>query len=302
MFMLAPELDGPTTRGTFYCGAAALAVAIIGGIAAICISGSVTMMVSAAGVLGLLGIALYGRDMLHLYRARKRRTIELNSRMAGVAFANLAATLVISIGLLVAGNFSQHVGIVVFLVSFGWLSSLALAKLYKIVAFLTWLECYGPVLGKTATPRVQDLVVERRANKWFVLYTAVVWCAAASLALDAPLAFRLSAAVMLLATCGIVRQLLRPGASPTCNRPCACPRAYAHRTCCIAGCNNLEKEMAMTTFVDVDVRPILRAGGEPFGEIMQAIDTLKPGRRPAAAGDVQADAAIPRAGLEGLQL
>jgi hypothetical protein len=209
MFMLAPELDGPTTRGTFYCGTAALAVAIIGGIAAICTSGSVTMMVSAAGVLGLLGIALYGRDMLHLYRARKRRTIELNSRMAGVAFANLAAILVISIGLLVAGNFSQHVGIVVFLVSFGWLSSLALAKLYKIVAFLTWLECYGPVLGKTATPRVQDLVVERRANKWFVLYTAAVWSAAAGLALDAPPAFRLSAAVMLLATCGIVRQLLR---------------------------------------------------------------------------------------------
>ena len=209
MFMLAPELDGPTTRGTFYCGTAALAVAIIGGIATICTSGSVTMMVSAAGVLGLLGIALYGRDMLHLYRARKRRTIELNSRMAGVAFANLAAILVISIGLLVTGNFSQHVGIVIFLVSFGWLSSLALAKLYKIVAFLTWLECYGPVLGKTATPRVQDLVVERRANKWFVLYTAAVWCAAAGLALDAPLAFRLSAAVMLLATCGIVRQLLR---------------------------------------------------------------------------------------------
>jgi uncharacterized protein (DUF2249 family) len=34
--------------------------------------------------------------------------------------------------------------------------------------------------------------------------------------------------------------------------------------------------MVMTTFVDVDVRPILRAGGEPFGEIMQAIATLKP--------------------------
>jgi len=33
----------------------------------------------------------------------------------------------------------------------------------------------------------------------------------------------------------------------------------------------------MTTFVDVDVRPTLRAGGEPFGEIMQAIGTLNPG-------------------------
>lgn len=30
-------------------------------------------------------------------------------------------------------------------------------------------------------------------------------------------------------------------------------------------------------FVDLDVRPTLRAGGEPFGEIMQAVDGLQPG-------------------------
>ncbi len=33
----------------------------------------------------------------------------------------------------------------------------------------------------------------------------------------------------------------------------------------------------MTDFVDVDVRPVLRAGGEPFGMIMSAINGLKPG-------------------------
>jgi uncharacterized protein (DUF2249 family) len=32
-----------------------------------------------------------------------------------------------------------------------------------------------------------------------------------------------------------------------------------------------------TSFVDVDVRPTLRAGGEPFGEIMAAMDALRPG-------------------------
>lgn len=32
-----------------------------------------------------------------------------------------------------------------------------------------------------------------------------------------------------------------------------------------------------TPFVDVDVRPTLRAGGEPFGEIMQAVAALAPG-------------------------
>lgn len=33
-----------------------------------------------------------------------------------------------------------------------------------------------------------------------------------------------------------------------------------------------------TPFVDVDVRPILRAGGEPFGEIMRAVAGLRPGQ------------------------
>lgn len=33
-----------------------------------------------------------------------------------------------------------------------------------------------------------------------------------------------------------------------------------------------------TEFVDVDVRPILRAGGEPFSVIMQAVDGLEPGQ------------------------
>ncbi|TXL73409.1 DUF2249 domain-containing protein [Vineibacter terrae] len=33
----------------------------------------------------------------------------------------------------------------------------------------------------------------------------------------------------------------------------------------------------MTRFVDVDVRPILRAGGEPFDKIMEAVNALQPG-------------------------
>jgi uncharacterized protein (DUF2249 family) len=34
----------------------------------------------------------------------------------------------------------------------------------------------------------------------------------------------------------------------------------------------------MTDYIDVDVRPILRAGGEPFSVIMSALDRLEPGQ------------------------
>jgi hypothetical protein len=209
MFMLAPELDGATTRGAFYAGASALPVLIIGGMTAICIGGSVPMVLGLTGLLGFCALLLYGRDVVHLYRSRKRRTIELNSRMAAVALINLAAATTLIVILLGFGAFERNAAAVIFLVSFGWLSGLGLAKLFKIVAFLTWLECYGPVLGKTATPRVQDLVVERRAIKWFTLYFLAVWSATAALLLDQPLAFRIAAVSMAIATAGIIVQLVR---------------------------------------------------------------------------------------------
>jgi hypothetical protein len=209
LFMLAPELERRGTKAALWLGAAALTVAIAGGVLAILLGGDVALVLSAAGVLGLAALALYGRDALYLYRARKRPHIELNSRMAVPALASLAASAALIVGLLALGRLADHAGAVAFLVAFGWLSGLALAKLYKIVAFLTWLECYGPVLGKAQTPRVQDLVVESRAIKWFWLYFVASWAGAGALLAGSAPAFQASAAVMLLATAGIVAQLVR---------------------------------------------------------------------------------------------
>lgn len=209
MFMLAPELDRACGRVAFWLGTFALTVTVAGGVAAIWAGGSLGTVLTAATMLALAALALYGRDILHLYRTRKRRTLELNTRMAGVAFAGLTAAAMLSVALAIFGSFSDHVDAVVFLVAFGWLTSLVLAKLYKIVAFLTWLECYGPVLGKTPTPRVQDLVAEHRARKWFWLHFGAVWFGTAALLADAPAGFRLAAVLMAAATCGIVIQIVR---------------------------------------------------------------------------------------------
>lgn len=209
MFMLAPELDRTTTKAALYLGTAALTIMIVGGVAAILLRGGLGIVLPIGGAIGLAALALYGVDILHLYRARKRPHIELNSRMAAFALASLAASVVLIVALLILGGLAEHVGAVVFLVAFGWLSGLGLAQLYKIVAFLTWLECYGPVLGKTQTPRVQDLVVEARANRWFLLYFLAVWAGTVALIVGSPMAFQVSAAAMFIATGGIITQLVR---------------------------------------------------------------------------------------------
>lgn len=209
MFMLAPERDGATTRWTLRLGIAALALVVGGGVAAIAAGSGLRTVLVAAALAGLASLALYARDIVGLYRARKRRVVELNSRMAAVALLFLAAFVVLAIACALLGMLGRAAGALLFLLAFGWLTGLALAKLYKIVAFLTWLECYGPVLGKAKTPRVQDLVDEARAIKWFRLHFAAVAVGTACLAIDASGAFRASVLAMLVATLGIVVELVR---------------------------------------------------------------------------------------------
>jgi hypothetical protein len=208
MFMLAPELNGRRPQAVFWLGTGALAVVILCGLASLLGNVSVFPALLVGGALGAVALALYLADAVHLYRARKRRIIELNSRMAAFALASLAACVVLTAALLALGLLVEQAGALVFLVAFGWLGGLGLAKLYKIVAFLTWLECYGPVLGKMATPRVQDLVAEGQARNWFVLYYLAVWSGAAALLASQPLAFRVAAAGMQVPTLAIAVQLV----------------------------------------------------------------------------------------------
>jgi hypothetical protein len=92
---------------------------------------------------------------------------------------------------------------------FGWLSGLGLAKLYKIVPFMTWLECYGPMLGRAPTPRVQDLVSEAKAQPWFLLYFGSVWAGTAALSVGSAGGLRVAAAGTLVATFAIAVHLIR---------------------------------------------------------------------------------------------
>jgi hypothetical protein len=209
MFMLSPDIESKRMRTTLVAGSVAIGVAVSGGLLAIAADAGLCIVLVAAAVLGFVTLALYGRDIATLYRSRKRQQLELNTKMAAYGFASLAAAALLGLALAVTGSFAAQVAAFAFLVTFGWLSGLVLAKLYKIVAFLTWLETYGPAMGRVATPRVQDLVAEKRASKWFGIYFACVWGGTATLLCGQPLAFRCAILIMTVATVGIVQELIR---------------------------------------------------------------------------------------------
>jgi hypothetical protein len=64
-------------------------------------------------------------------------------------------------------------------------------------------------MGRVPTPRVQDLVDERRALKWFVLFFAGSWAATLMLLVDEAPGVRVAVAVVTLATLGLGEELIR---------------------------------------------------------------------------------------------
>lgn len=209
MFMLAPETERFSTRVVLATGTLTLVLVAAATPFAMAAGMGLAGMLLAAAVTGLCALGVYGSDMLALYRQRKRRNIELNAIAALGAFAALLGAAMLLVGLLVAGQLQARVGALTYLFAFGWLGGLGLAKLYKIIAFLTWLECFAPVLGKRQTPRVQNLVDEPRAAPWFGAYYAAVGFATLTLLVDLPVAFRLFVGVQMFATLAIIRHLYR---------------------------------------------------------------------------------------------
>jgi hypothetical protein len=209
MFMLAPEGDGTTGRWTFYAAAAALVTLVI----ALCATvGDLSPQAYLPGVavcLGAVAVGLYARDVLRIYQTRRRKVLELNTSASLIALGFLPVSLI----LLVAANFvddpSRLAAPAVYLFAMGWLSGLGLGQLYKIIPFLTWLECYGPVMGKTAVPRVQDLVKEGRAARWFWMHFVSVGLGGLFLILDALPLFRAAAACQMLAAAGLAFEYLQ---------------------------------------------------------------------------------------------
>jgi hypothetical protein len=207
MFLLAPEVERRTSHAVWWV------VALAAGLIAACILlvlfavSGLSVLFSAALLLTLVAVLLYGGDIRSIYRTRKRKQAELNIRASFPAFVAFAISLaLINVPAVRAG---ENPGAVVYLFVFGWLSGLGLAQLYKIVAFLTWLEAYGPVLGRAPVPRVQDLVEETRARILFWIYYGAVAAATAALLSGMPDLFRGAVCLQLAATLALMREFIR---------------------------------------------------------------------------------------------
>ncbi|CAN7632644.1 hypothetical protein [Neorhizobium sp. LjRoot104] len=208
MFLLSPERTRGTSRAIGWVLAAAL-VAVGCGIfldgAGLPADWPLYLAIALSG----LAAVLYAFDIHAIFRERKRKSTELNVMASLVAVGLLILCFALFAVSIVIGNPAEMVMPVAYLFTFGWLTGLGLGQLYKIVAFMTWLEFYGPILGRAVVPRVQDLVNERRASAWFSLYFAATAAATTALILDMPGMFRGAALAQLAAVCALAFEFIQ---------------------------------------------------------------------------------------------
>lgn len=209
MFMMAPELPTGRVRLVliFSCLGLGLAVAgLLAPAAGLEIGAGLTAV--PLGILAVAG-AFYGRDILALYRSRRRKALEINMLASIPAFVALGIGLALLPIVTAAGAPDTGIAALVFLLAFGWLGGLTLAQLVKIVSFMTWLETYASRLGRGPAPRIGDLVAMPRTGWWFLLYYAGVAIGVATLAAGQAGGFRLAMLPCLIGTAGVACELAR---------------------------------------------------------------------------------------------
>lgn len=209
MFMMAPEPPAAQVRLVLVFGSLGLGLALAGLLAPLAGFGIGAGLAVAPLAALALASGFYGRDILALYRARRRKALEINMLASIPAFAALGIGLPLLPVVTAAGAPESWVAALTFLLAFGWLGGLTLAQLIKIVSFMTWLETYASRLGRGPAPRVGDLVAVPRTGLWFILYYAGVALAAVALAAGLATAFRYAMLPALIGTAGIACELMR---------------------------------------------------------------------------------------------
>lgn len=209
MFMMAPEPPAQRVRPVLICAGLGLGLAAAGLLAPFAgLEPGTGWLAAALAALAVAG-GFYGRDIIALYRTRRRKALEINMLASIPAFAALGAGLALLPLATLAGAGEGPIAALGLLLAFGWLGGLTLAQLVKIVAFVTWLETYAPRLGRAPAPRVGDLVAMPRTGWWFLAYYGGVALAAVALTLHAAEGFRWALLLCLAGTVGIAAELVR---------------------------------------------------------------------------------------------
>lgn len=219
MFLVAPE-TGSRRRRAAIAGAALALGAAAAALIALAAGGDPMPGLLIAAAVAAASVLLYLAEIARIWKSRRRPQPEPNMLWSRAALGFLAlAALLAGPGIWLGGRWAETA---VFVALAGWLSTLTLAQMVKITSFLTWIQVFGPRIGRAPVPLVHELTDPRAAARGLGLWVAGVALGALALALASPLLFRIGAGALLIGALGLCAELiairrlrhLRPAARP----------------------------------------------------------------------------------------
>ncbi len=160
--------EKPIERG-FYFITAGVVLYFVGTLAGL-------VWMEALGVAGILiSLMLFAYQMWLIFttRIRKQNDFWAKNMIASYVFFLLSLAVFLVAYLLHLPNLGMFAGYLFF---FGFLATIIIGHIYKILPFLVWYQRYSPLVGKQKVPMLNDMVVEKVADWqfWITLSGTVV--------------------------------------------------------------------------------------------------------------------------------
>lgn len=202
MFLMAPETGGILRRAGLWAAVTSLCLTILA--LALMLDGQ-SLPAALPAMPAILTATLYLADMRRVWAKRRRPVPEVNMQITLAALVCLGLSALLCLMALRFGGAWGEAAVFVALA--GWLSTLTLAQMFKIVSFLTWIQVFAPRIGRSPVPLLHELGNATAARRWLMIWLAGTALATLALIAGNTLPFRLGAALMLLAVAGLVREL-----------------------------------------------------------------------------------------------
>jgi cbb3-type cytochrome oxidase subunit 1 len=168
----------------------------------------------AFAVVIVVGLALYGFELVAILRARKRRVLDWGIKTfltaVGFLFPLSLLALVLSWPSLPLNGFTgQLENLYGFLALVGFISFALIGMLYKIIPFLVWFGAYSKKVGVSKVPTLAELCSERlQAIGYFTFLTGALAISTGILATNG-VAIRIGAALFAGSLCALLLNVAR---------------------------------------------------------------------------------------------
>jgi hypothetical protein len=173
--------------------------------------GSRPALIGAGAGLAAVGILAFLNQVRLIHRARLRRRVDTTWRLTFASCCYLVAALVLG-GTLVAAplqaSLRDRLVLAYGLLALpGFMGSIVIGQLYKILPFLVWMNRFSPHVGFKKVPHMDELLAERPQRVQSVLMHGGLLALAAGILVGSP-ALRLVGAAIFAASCALAARNL----------------------------------------------------------------------------------------------